>query len=388
MPILKNFMSSPGCLYLVTAALGIAIGLSPAISHAQGGATGICQIWNGREYVTGPCSGGSAPSGGGGGSYSGGGAAAGALYGGFYSLGYAFGSWLFGGGGEDPNAAAQRQAMMEELRRRQEEAERQRQEEEARRLAEIYNRLAGSLKLSGSPALQLKGGAGGSSGLQLKLGDSAGGGIAGLPGMYLNSGETPYGIQGLPGIYTGGPGQGSGLTASGLQLKTGDNGAAAAQTAAAESTPPSPPPQAQVFNPAVMTPQQLADVAEMFSRLPPEEQARLMNMAQQGTPAAPTATGTVPPAPPPPPDSRPALPSGPPALLQQQVEASQAAATAPVLESASELSREGFDRPLGSAPPVQLESTITTPSVPPLPVPEDYGIDADAWSKGMTTAPR
>ena len=257
--------------------------------------------------------------------------------------------------------------MMEELRRRQAEAERQKQEEEARRLAEIYNRLARTLKLSGTPELQLKGGAGVVQGLKLKIGEGAGGraGIAGLPGLYLDNVQKPYGIPGLPGMYTGGPGQGSGLTASGMKLKTGEETAAAAPAAQTANAVPAPAAPPAPLNPADMTPQQLADVAEMFSRLPPEEQARLMEMAQKG-PAAPGMSGQ--------------LPKSAPASLQQQSTASQAAASAPTLEDASDKARAGFDRPLKAAPPVRLETTGTTPSIPPLPY---DGIDADAAARYM-----
>ncbi len=327
------------------------------------------------------------------GSSSGGGAGpAGALYGGFYSLGYAFGQWLVGGG-SDQQEEARRRAMMEELQRRQAEAERQQREEEARRLAGIYNRLARTLKLSGTPELQFKGSAGSGQGLKLKIGDSAGGrsGIDGLPGIYLNRGETPYGVPGLPGIYTGGPGQDSGFSASGLKLKIGEETAAAATTTPIANAVPAPdspaapaPPTAQAaqFDPASMTPQQLADVAEMFSRLPPEKQARLMAMAQKdaaaGPPvpdiAAPTVSGLSG-----------QLPANAPTRLQRQPVASQAAASAQTLEDASYQARAGFDRPLGSAPPVRLEATRTTPSIPPTP-PPIYGLDADEVSMSWHTS--
>ena len=58
------------------------------------------------------------------------------------------------GSDSNPQAELQRRQMMEELQRRQAEAERQRQEEAARRLAEMYNRLKTSLKLSGLPDLK------------------------------------------------------------------------------------------------------------------------------------------------------------------------------------------------------------------------------------------
>ncbi|HEY7585234.1 MAG TPA: hypothetical protein VH866_01850 [Candidatus Deferrimicrobiaceae bacterium] len=312
-----------------------------------------------------------------GGPAGGGAGAGGALYGGFYSLGYAFGQWLVGGG-SDPQQEARRREMMEELQRRQAEAERLHREEEARRLAGIYNRLSSTLKLSGTPDLKLKGAPGGASGLKLKTGDGAGGGgIAGLPGIYLNGGDKPYGVPGLPGIYTGGPGQGSGLSGSALKLKIGGEAAAAAPTSPTPNAAPAPPTaQAAPFDPESMTPQQLADVAEMFGRLPPEEQARLMDVMQKdaGAPPPPpeTAGPTVP-------GLSGPLPADAPAPLQQQAVASQAAASAPAPEDASDQARAGFDRPLGSAPPVLLETPRTTPSIPPTPI---GGLDADSIARG------
>src|SRR5512140_2036545 len=296
-PMMRRFAGMAAWAEVSCALVGLTILLSISSTVLPGRAmagdgqwTGLTQCFIDGRWVTvrGNCP---APSGGGGtSSGSGGGTgAAGGLYGGFYSLGYAFGQWLVGGGSE-PQAEARRREMMEELQRRQAEAERQQREEEARRLAAIYNRLTRTLKLSGTPELQLKGSTGSGQGLKLKIGDGAGGraGIDGLPGMYLNSGETPYGVPGLPGIYTGGPGQGSGLSASGLKLKIGGESAAVPPPATAAAPPAVPVAQ---FNPADMSPQQLADVAEMFNRLPPEEQARMITMAQKGTPAVPPVPG-------------------------------------------------------------------------------------------------
>jgi hypothetical protein len=304
-----------------------------------------------------------------------------------YQLGYALGRWLFSSN-SNPQAELQKQQMMAELQRRQAEAERQHREEEARQLAAMYNRLSATLKLSGLPNLQLKDVAGNSPGLTLKLGDSTGGqaGIKGLPGIYLNDGAVPYGIPGLPGIYTGGPGQGSGLTNSRLALKTGDSDTGAAPVANVpggpngNGQPPGTPaaatngstptlanesglqlktgdssagPAAQAttmdptLDPGKMTPQQLADVAEQVSKLPPEEQQRLLTAAQNDAAAGQPNPGAT----------AQAL-----APVQAQAAASQAAATAPVLEDASAKARAGFDQPLGSAP-VQLEATTSTPAI-------------------------
>lgn len=349
-----------------------------SVSAGYGGQfSGVTNCFIDGRWVTvrGNCP---APSGGGGTSSGGGAGAGGALYGGFYSLGYAFGQWL-AGGGSDPQQEARRREMMLELQRRQAEAERQQREEEARRLAGIYNRLARTLKLSGTPELQLKGSAGSGQGLKLKIGDSAGGraGIDGLPGIYLNGGETPYGVPGLPGIYTGGPGQGSGLSASGLKLKIGGETATAAPAAPAANIAPVPAVQAAPFNPADMTPQQLADIAEMFSRLPPEEQAHLMAKAQKEAAAEPPVPVTAGPTVQGLSGQLPANASNP---LQQQSVASQQAASAPTPEDASDQARAGFDRPLGSAPPVRLEKTRTTPSIPFTPIYD--GIDADDLARG------
>jgi hypothetical protein len=335
-----------------------------------------------------------------------------ASHGGFYELGYRFGRWLFSSD-SDPVAEAQRQLqeqqMMEELRRRAEEAERQHREEEARRIAEMYNRLASTLKLNGLPHLQLKTSGVAVGGLRLKLGDNAQGyGIPGLPGIYTggpgpgsgltplresklklktgddaigvdqasnanpagqapNGGQQGYGIPGLPGIYTGGPGPGSGITPPaqpGLQLKTGDGGAAPPAPAAGISDPGTVD-----FN--RMTPQQLADMAESFSRMTPEEQQRLMAAAQSAPPpqqapplpakGSTAAQASPAPAPVPSPVMTPQTAAQPVASLQQQADASQAAAAATVPEDASAKARAGFDTPLGPGP-VRLGATSSTPA--------------------------
>ncbi len=334
-------------------------------------------------------------------------------YNGFYQLGYNFGRWLFSGGGSNTNAAdealrqQQQQQMMEELRRREEEAARLHQEEEAQRLAAMYNRLAGTLKLSGLPHLTLKTSGIASGGLQLKMGDNAQGyGIPGLPGIYAggprpgsslpaqtgsklqlkmgdgatgagqasNNGQQGYGIPGLPGIYTGGPGPGAALplpSQAGLQLKMGD--AAAAPTVSSAGVPGTP-------DFSKMTPQQLADAADAFSKLPPEEQQRAMAGGQSG-PAqpqqapAPLANGAkaeeMKDAPASQPASQPAqaatpqtLPTQPVNSLQEQANSSQSAAASPVLEDASAKARVGFDTT--SVPgPVQLGAANTPASIPP-----------------------
>ncbi len=103
-----------------------------------------------------------------------------------------------------------------------------------------------------------------------------------------------------------------------------------------------------MLDPSKMTPQQLADVAEQFSKLPPEEQQRMLSGAQDDAAAGqqnPGASGQP---------SAQAL-----APVQAQATASQAAASAPTLEDASAGARAGFDTPLGPAatPPVVNNST-------------------------------
>ena len=378
---------------LLLTLFALVVNSMPAPAQGSGQYAGVNQCWNGKEFVTvkGNCPAANSTSGSGGASSGSSSAINSAAYGALnqasYQLGYAFGQWLFGGG-KNPQAELQKRLMMEELARRQAEAARLHREEEARRLAAMYARLNATLKLSGLPDLQLKGVGNNGPGLQLKLGDSADGqaGIKGLPGIYLNDGKVPYGIPGLPGTYTGGPGQGSGLTNSKLALKTGDSGAdtqtgsslpaanpggpsAAPDTASNSGTtnesklalkledsgaaPASSAPssaQAATFDPSKMTPQQLADAAEMFSKLPPEEQQRLMAAAQNA------AGGQLPP--------NVVEPASTQALgpLQQQKAASQAAAAAPVLEDASAKARVGFDTGSG-APPPKLESTAVTPAM-------------------------
>ena len=254
-----------------------------------------------------------------------------------------------------PKVDAQRQQMMDELANRQAEALRQHNIEEAKRLAEICNRLSATLKLTGIPNLKLKTDASASGGgLKLKLGDDAGGhvGVPGLPGVALNDntgngGSTPYGIQGLPGIYTNGPGSGSGTaTQGGLQLKTGDESATQAQSGA-DRVHALPAPAAgneipaglseAIRDPQNMTPQQLADAATLVSKLPPEEQQRLMAAAEANSRAAVSDTSSQ------------AVTGGAPsqpvaAQLQQIAGASQSAATAQSPEGARANAGIGFDQ--------------------------------------------
>ena len=215
----------------------------------------------------------------------------------------------------------QEREMMEELQRRQAEAERQHREEEARRLAAMYNRLSSKLKLSGLPKLQMKGVADKGPRLKLKLGDSS-------------SGQTME-----PSIVTDGTSLESANNPS-LQFKYGESNITSADQVAA-------------IDPSKMTPQQMADAFELFSNLPPEEQQRILNMAQN---TAQTAKGS----------SIKLNSSSTLAMLQKQADASQAASATPDLEDASMQARAGFDQPLGPAP-VQADngtgtSTISAPN--------------------------
>jgi hypothetical protein len=395
---------------LLITLFAIVFGSLAAQAQGSGSYAGVSQCWDGRQWVTvnGNCP---ATGGGSGASSRNSPAANPVLYNGFYQLGYQFGQWLFGSGSRS-NAAdealrqQQQQLMMAELRRREQEAEQQHREEEARRLAAMYNRLASTLKLVGLPHLQMKSSGTSVGGLQMKLGDNAQGyGIPGLPGIYVGgpgpgSGMTPktpstlklktgddamgaelagnassasqspsggqpgYGIPGLPGMYTGGPSSAPAVTPPaqpGLPMKMGDSGAAPTAPASASD------PAAVDFN--KMSPKQLADMADAFSKLPPEEQQRMMAAAQNPATARAQQTNAAPkngssaqqanPAPTPAPLMSPQTAAQPVTSLQRQANTSQATATATALEDASMKARAGFDTPLGTAatPPVVNNST-------------------------------
>lgn len=263
------------------------------------------------------------------------------------SLADAFVQLLFS---TDSKAAEQKRQMMEELQRRKEEAERQHKFEEARRLQEMCDRLSATLKLNGLPGLQLKDVSSSAGGLRLKLGDGSNEhvGIQGLPGIALNDdtgngGNTPYGIPGLPGIYTNGSG-GSTQTSQ-LKMKFGDE-AAPPQPAGNLTSAPAAEGSAVsggVSGPQNMTPQQLADAATVVSKLPAEEQQRLMDTAaansrsaNSGVPTPSNASATT---------SQPAV-----SQLQQIAKTSQSAASAQNLENAAAQARAGFDQAIPGAP--------------------------------------
>jgi hypothetical protein len=254
-----------------------------------------------------------------------------------YQLGAAFGNWLVHAmSGPDPAVQQQQQQMMAELQRRQQKAIRLHKEQEAQQLAATYNRLIGTLKLTGLPQLEMK-----NTGMQLpelhmKLtsnGDEGIGqnGIKGLPGINLNGDHSPaYGIPGLPGIYTGGAGQEVQLTNTLLPMKTGDQMAANAVPAQ--------------LDPSKMTPQQLADAAEAYNKLTPEQQQRILQQAQQQTGAGQTA--------PEPTTAGPATTASAPATVPaegggqipgQGIADSSRTAAAASDEAASGIARTGFD---------------------------------------------
>jgi len=295
----------------------------------------------------------------------------------------AFGS---GGGGSrtysNDVAVYQYQLMIAELARRRAEAEQLRQEEEARQLDEMWNRLANLLIHRDLPNLQTKE-RGGGSGLPMKMrsdssqvygipglpgiytggpgpgsgmapqnesklqpktrdsGDPNHAGIPNLPGLALNDDDQAYGIPGMPGLYVGGPGPGSGMAPQGeLGPKT--------QQVQSSTAPAG---QADTFDPSKMTLQQLANVVEVFSNLPPEQQQLIMDAVQHKpavTPADPGPSG---------------LPTAAvPASLQPQAAASQSAAAAPVPEDASAKARAGFDQPLPS-PVLEVHLNSSTPAL-------------------------
>jgi hypothetical protein len=95
-----------------------------------------------------------------------------------------------------------------------------------------------------------------------------------------------------------------------------------------------------------MTPQQLADAAELFSRLSPEDQQRFLTASQDKSLAR--------------------QPSYSPTSLREQADASQAAARAQVPEDASEKARAGFDQPLQSTP-LRLKGSDSQGRSPSLP---------------------
>ncbi|MFI5168488.1 MAG: hypothetical protein ACHQQS_17930 [Thermoanaerobaculales bacterium] len=282
--------------------------------------------------------------------------------------------------GSDHATEARQQAMMEELERQRIEAERQHKVEEARRLSEILARLGRTLKLNGLPDLQLKKSWSGVDGLQLKLGDSTDEHIG-------------RGLPCLPGVYLDGPrGQCGSEKETGLKLKIGEEGPGTTPPAPGPATPGNQHAEAAPVtgtrevatapqDPRAMATQQAAEVMEIVSRLSPEEQRRLLAILQSPTPAVP-------------PNTQAAVPASAPIELQQQEQASRAAAAAPTIEDASARARVGFDTPTApvvdlrpldartphTASPETVKGTATIPSSPP--------VEATATSQpGASAAP-
>jgi tetratricopeptide (TPR) repeat protein len=241
-----------------------------------------------------------------------------------------------------------------------EELKREAREAKAKKDQETYDRLSKLLKQSGSS---------GSLGLKdLKMGDSndeGGGGtvgIKGLPGIYLNDdtgkgSSKPYGIPGLPGTYVNGPGEGSGITQPGekkLPQMPGDENA------------PNP---ATPDNPRTGTPNEKNANGSGIPGLPgiyvngpsasgatqPRETELPLKLGDDSTPSGQANNAAIEPNPP----AGTSTQIGPaPSSLQQQANASQAAASAKNLEDASAQARAGFDSALpgNNMAPVQLGS--------------------------------
>jgi hypothetical protein len=142
---------------------------------------------------------------------------------------------IFNSGADDAqNAQLQQQYLLQ-----QQQLAAQRKAAEERRKQKMFDDLSGTMKMNGSPNLQLKTSGGDAGGLHLKLiggiYDPNHAGNPSLPGIALNGGNTPYGVPGLPGIYTNGPSSAPVMQESGLQLKLGDS------STNSSSTPASPP---------------------------------------------------------------------------------------------------------------------------------------------------
>ena len=231
-----------------------------------------------------------------------------------------------------------------------EELKREAREAKAKKDQETYDRLSKLLKQSESSSLGLK---------DLKMGDSnddGGGGtvgVKGLPGIYLNDdtgkgSDKPYGIPGLPGIYVNGPGSGSSLAQPGaakLPLMLGD-----------DNTPP-----VQANNP-VAQPTPATALLGMPQSQPTTAPVSAVVPASSGGPAGQANTEAVPGGPSP--VVTPQTAAQPVAELQQQADASHAAAVATVPEDMSGIARAGFDTSLGPVEKQPVTVGTTGPSQP------------------------
>ena len=246
--------------------------------------------------------------------------------------------------GNNAQAEARKKQMLYELQLKQARAAAQQQREEAMRLAAICQRLESTLKLSGTPALQLKMNDPGNGGLGLKLGDE----YQNMPPV-----QSVTGASGPAQMPTNGP----------LALKLGED-------------PPAPATTAQVSQPSnasdlnAMTPRQLAD---LFASLPSEQQDRILQATQHRPPyqgshtqndAAP-APGTTETASPAHGASTPAA-AGPSqnstalGQLQQLARDSHDAANAQSPEDARALAARGFDTASGATDTTSVSATSST----------------------------
>ena len=161
-----------------------------------------------------------------------------------------------------------------------------------------------------------------------------------LPSISLNGGKQGYGIPGLPGVYTGGPGSGSGITPpneSKLKTEIGDS-------ISAEQVGNANLPSVALGNskqgygipglPGVHTGGPSPD-----SSVTPPGRPGVKVKAEPSGAAVPSPPRTL----------TPQTAAQPIAVLQQQANASQAAAAAPVLEDTSFKGQAGFDTPLPRA---------------------------------------
>ena len=177
---------------------------------------------------------------------------------------------------DESQANAQKQKMLAELEARQAEAVKQQQEEEAMRLAQICKQLQGTLKLSGTPELQLKTVVAGGSDMQLKMSDESD--TQNCENKYLN-GVSFYALPAEKlrsmGMKPCAHKQERVGRDGGLGLKMGDGLEGVARPAVGGA------------DPRTMTAQQLADLAQ---NLTPEQQETLAKALQAGQPGSSATT--------------------------------------------------------------------------------------------------
>ena len=167
---------------------------------------------------------------------------------------------------DNTKANQQKQQMLQELQLKQAMAAAQQQREEAIRLAAICKQLQSTLKLSGTPQLQIKLTDQGSNTLGLKFGDDN---------------QQPAAAPSAKRDHS--PAQPPGDVALGLKL--GDDMPAPSTTA--QTQPISVDQLTVVPDLSTMTPEQLAD---LVASLPPEQQQRIIEAAQGHNPHLPPHT--------------------------------------------------------------------------------------------------